>query len=104
MSIRWEGPYEHSAGGGSSAEGYDDRGRVAVKVIRHSSGWRAYLRGDPVDGGRYHADAAGAMRAAEAAWELAPEPPRRRGRDRRLVGNVEGEVPPHPGTLRKLPR
>src|SRR5688500_1171090 len=99
MSIRWEGPYSDAS---ITADGFDTRDRVAVRVVRHSSGWHAYLRGDPVDD-IHHATADEAKAAAEAAWKLAQEPPRRPGRDRRLVGNEPGERPPHPGTLELPP-
>src|SRR5688500_10024969 len=99
--IRWEGPYD-LGGAGTIGEGFDPQGRVAVRVVRHSTGWHAYLRGDRVDRVD-HSTAEEAKAAAEAAWALAPEPPRRRVRDHRLVGNVEGERPPHPGTLKRPP-
>lgn len=99
MSITWHGPYRDDP---SSVDGYDPQGRVAVQVVRYSTGWHAYLRLDPVED-RVHDTMEAAMAAAVAAWELAPEPPSRPGRDRRLVANVEGEVPPHPGVLRRPP-
>jgi hypothetical protein len=99
MSIRWEGPYSDAS---ITADGFDPDGGVAVRIVRYPSGWHAFLRGDPIPD-RVHATADEAKAAAEAAWKLAPEPPQRRRGDRRLVGNVEGEAPPHPSTLRRPP-
>lgn len=91
MGITWRHiPQAPSAG--VSIDGRDPRNRVAVRVVKHTNGWRAYLRGNTVDGVDY-GDVEAAKRAAETAWELAPEPPPRRERFGRRIPNQPDNWP-----------
>lgn len=97
MAIRWEWDRDDGVSGGA-VDGYDPDGRVACRVVHHSSGWHAYLRGDPVDDVDY--DLEGAQAAAVRAWLADPEPPAKRSTQRRrFVRNTGPEGAPHPGDL-----